>query len=184
MIYARPRRPIVRLAALAAGLGLACALGAGGALWEAEPLGVVAGLAGAAAGALALSAWVGWRALRWPPARLCLFRDRILLVRGRTVATALWDRLEVVTLAVPRARREASALPDVRLGDRLTLGLRAPHPPLTFRPPEVGMEPVGCRDLILRLRDDPAERAGLPEFDSALDLRGRPLTAGELNRRS
>jgi hypothetical protein len=127
-----------------------------------------------------MTGWFSWRLLRWPPARLCLFRDRILVVRGRTATAALWDKVTVATLAVSGPAR--GVLPEVKLGNRLTLVLEAPARPVTLRPADFGLEPVACRDLLLRLRDDPDARARLPEFDSALDLRGRPVTAGERHR--
>ena len=181
MIYARSRQPIVALSAGAAALATACAAAAGWLAWVRGPISFMALAAGLTAGALATAVYFAWRALHWPPARLCLFRDRILLVRGRTVTTAVWDRVEVVTLA--QAPNAQAALPAVKLGNRLTLVLEPPNRPLVFRPADLGLKPVTCRDLILELRDDPAARARLPEFDSALDLRGRPVTAGELDRR-
>jgi len=181
VIYARSRQPIVALSAGAAALAAACGAAAGWLAWVRGPVSFVALAAGLAAGALATGAYLAWRALHWPPARLCFFRDRILLFRGRTVTTAVWDRLAVVTLA--QASGAKTPLPAVKLGNRLTLVLEPPNRPLVFRPVDFGLKPVTCRDLILELRDDPAARARLPEFDSALDLRGRPVTAGELDRR-
>ena len=51
---------------------------------------------------------------------------------------------------------------------------------LILRPADFGLEPAGCRDLVLTLRDDRALRGRLPEFDSALDLSERPVVTGEL----
>jgi hypothetical protein len=39
---------------------------------------------------------------------------------------------------------------------------------------------MACRDLILKLRDDPKLRVRLPEFDSLRDLAISPVVAGEL----
>ena len=69
----------------------------------------------------------------------------------------------------------------VKLGQVLTLVLPG-RGSIAVRPREFGLEAGVCRDLILRYRDDPAARERLPEFDSALDLRGRPVQAGELRR--
>ena len=135
----------------------------------------VAGLAFAAgaAGGLAVLAWSVARFASWPPARLALFRDRLLIIQGRHEMRAVWGRMEAVTLANPRE------WPSVRVTDRLTIQLKG-EPPLVFKPARVGLEPVGCRDLIVRLRDDPRLRSRLPEFDSLRDLAISPVVAGEL----
>ncbi len=86
---------------------------------------------------------------------------------------ALWGRMESVTLTDP------NAWPSVRLTDRLTIQLRDEQP-VSFKPARVGLDPVACRDLILRLRDDPKLRTRLPEFDSLRDLAISPVVAGEL----
>ena len=128
--------------------------------------------AGAAAG-LALAAWAGLKLRRWPPARLGFFRDRILVIQGRHEMRALWSAMETVTLAEP------GAWPRVRITDRLTIRFRN-EAPLSFKPAAFGLEPAACRDLILRLRDDPKLRTRLPEFDSLRDLVVSPIVAGEL----
>jgi hypothetical protein len=182
LIYARSRRSIVRIGAAALALALVCGC-AGAALlllraqptWTALP-------AGLGAGGLGLAAWLAWRTKRWPDSRLCFFRDRILVVDRRKVTTILWSNLQVVTLASGGLRPWAGNWSDVKLGDRLTMQLEPRGRPMTLRPADFGLDPAACRDLILNLRDDFAERLRLPEFDSALDLRGRPATAGELNR--
>lgn len=86
---------------------------------------------------------------------------------------ALWANMEAVTLAAPYS------WPDLRITDRLTIRLRNEQP-LTFKPALFGLQPAACRDLILKLRDDPALRAKLPEFDSLRDLAISPVVAGEL----
>jgi hypothetical protein len=73
----------------------------------------------------------------------------------------------------------AAQWPEVKLTDRLTIHLQGERP-LSLRPKSFGLDPVACRDLILRLRDDREVRAQLPEFDSELDLARRPAAAGEL----
>ncbi len=137
--------------------------------------------AGLAAGGGAVAAWLWWRSRGWSGSRLCLFRDRLLVVQGRRVSPVLWDRIETATLAAGGARRWASAGGDIKLGQVLTLVLPGKRR-LTLRPRDFGLEAAACRDLILSCRDDPIARVRLPEFDSALDLRGRPVQTGELRR--
>lgn len=135
----------------------------------------VAGVTFAAAAAIGmlLALRSGLKLRAWPPARLGLFRDRILVIQGRHEMRALWSAMEAVTLAEP------SSWPKVRLTDRLTIRFRN-EPPLSFKPATFGVEPAACRDLIQRLRDDPKLRIRLPEFDSLRDLIVRPVVAGEL----
>ncbi len=139
------------------------------------PEGGVAGiaLAAGAVGGVALAVWSAIRLLAWPRARLCLFRDRLLVIEGRHEMRAVWSAMEAVTLSEPLS------WPQVRMTDRLTIQLRN-EPPLVFKPAAFGLEPAACRDLILRLRDDPKVRARLPEFDSLRDLAISPIVAGEL----
>jgi hypothetical protein len=127
---------------------------------------------GAAGGGL-LAAWSGLRLRSWPPARLGIFRDRLLVIQGRHEMRALWTAMEAVTLSDPLA------WPNMRLTDRLTIRFKN-EPSLSFKPAAFGLEPAACRDLILRLRDDPKLRARLPEFDSLRDLAVSPVVAGEL----
>lgn len=128
--------------------------------------------AGAAAGAT-VAVLVAGRLRRWPPGKLALFRDRLLVIHGRHEMRALWGNMDAVTLAAPHA------WPDLRLTDRLTIGLRN-EPPLSFKPAIFGLAPAACRDLILQLRDEPELRSRLPEFDSLRDLAISPVVAGEL----
>jgi hypothetical protein len=81
--------------------------------------------------------------------------------------------MESVTLTEP------NSWPQIRVTDRLTIQLKN-APALAFRPALFGLEPLACRDLVLRLRDDPELRARLPEFDSLRDLAISPVVAGEL----
>jgi hypothetical protein len=67
----------------------------------------------------------------------------------------------------------------VRVTDRLTIQLRNEQP-LVLKPAAFGLQPSACRDLIVRLRDEPKLRARLPEFDSVRDLAISPVVAGEL----
>ncbi len=132
-----------------------------------------AAFAAGAAGAACLAAWAGLRLRPWPPARLGFFRDRILVIHGRHEMRAVWTAMETVTLAEP------GSWPRVKLTDRLTIRFRN-EPPLSFKPVAFGLQPAACRDLILKLRDDPRLRARLPEFDSLRDLVVSPVVAGEL----
>jgi len=90
--------------------------------------------------AVAVSAAVKLRS--WPLGRLGLFRDRIVIIKGKHEIRAVWNRMEAVTLADP------GAWPNVRLTDRLTIHFRN-EPPVGFSPAQFGLQPVACRDLIL-----------------------------------
>jgi len=125
-------------------------------------------LGGAAAAALAAI-----RLHRWPPGKLALFRDRLLVIHNRREMSAVWTNVETVTLAAP------DSWPDIRLTDRLTIQVKN-APAMSFRPATFGLQPAACRELILRLRDDPQLRSKLPEFDSLRDLAISPVVAGEL----
>ncbi|HEY8817060.1 MAG TPA: hypothetical protein VIP57_18420 [Candidatus Dormibacteraeota bacterium] len=173
MIYVRSRRPIVTLGASGLAFALLFAVLAAGALRL--PGGWVASVA-LAAGSIAAIAVAVSAALKlrtWPLGRLGLFRDRIVIIQGRHEITAVWNRMETVTLADP------GSWPNLRLTDRLTIQCRN-EAPVGFKPAQFGLHPVACRDLILRLRDHSKLRARLPEFDSARDLEGSEVMAGEL----
>jgi len=173
MIYVRSRRPIVTLGASGlAFAGLFALLAVGAARLTDGWLASIALAAGSITGlAVAVSAAVKLRS--WPLGRLGLFRDRIVIIKGKHEIRAVWNRMEAVTLADP------GAWPNVRLTDRLTIHFRN-EPPVGFRPAQFGLQPVACRDLILRLRDDAKLRARLPEFDSVRDLAVSEVMAGEL----
>ena len=139
------------------------------------PQGAIAAVAlavGAGAGA-GLSVWAAIRLRAWPSGKLGFFRDRLLVIESRHEMGAIWSRMESVTLSDP------NSWPHVRVTDRLTIQLKN-EPPVMFKPAHFGLEPTACRDLILRLRDDPKLRARLPEFDSLRDLTISPVVAGEL----
>ena len=139
------------------------------------PEGEVAGLAlglGALGGA-ALAAGTAVQLMRWPPARLCFFRDRLLVIEGRHEMRAVWTAMGAVTLSEP------NSWPRVRLTDRLTIQLKN-EAPLVLKPAAFGLAPAACRDLIVRLREEPKLRVRLPEFDSVRDLAISPVVAGEL----
>jgi hypothetical protein len=127
---------------------------------------------GAVVGA-GVAAWSAWRLMRWPRARLCFFRDRLLVIDGRHEMRAVWTAMEAVTLSEPHS------WPHVKVTDRLTIQLRN-ETPLVIKPATFGLEPGACRDLIVRLRDDSKARVRLPEFDSWRDLTISPVVAGEL----
>lgn len=162
------------LASVCAGAALTLGLLRVGGTWVALP-------AGLAAGGLAVGGWLAWRSREWSESKLCLFRDRLLVVQGRRVTPVLWDRIETATLAAGGVLRWLAPGGEVKLGSVLTLVLPARRT-LSLRPRDFGLEPSVCRDLILRHRDDSAARTRLPEFDSALDLRGRRVQSGELRR--
>ena len=178
MIFARSRRSSVLLAASGGAIGATFGLAAG-AVWWAAGLGPAAlALAGGAVIGLALAAWAGWQLRSWPPCRLGFFRDRMVVVQGRVEQHALWDRVDTASLASP-ADWSTGRWPEIQISDRLTVVLRRAKP-IQLRPADFGLEPAGCRDLVLTLRDDRGLRSRLPEFDSALDLSERPVVSGEL----
>jgi hypothetical protein len=179
VIFARSNRPAILLGAL---------LVAGGALLAASALRILAigGEPGAALlfGLLAIVdlaylARLG-RHLRKsrPGGRLGFFADRLVLVQGATALQVPWNRIEVASLA-DQTDWALARWPEIRLTDRLTIRVRAGRS-FSFRPDGFGVDAVACRDLVLRLRDDPRLRRRLPEFDSRLDLAHRPLSRGDL----
>jgi hypothetical protein len=173
MIYVRSRRPIVSLGLSALG----CALFFGFLAYGATriPGGWVAAIALAAGsiGGWAGTVWSGMQLHAWPSEKLALFRDRLLVINGRHEMRALWDFIDSVTLADPRT------WPELKMTDTLTVNLRN-EPALRFKPAQFGLDSAGCRDLILRLRDEPGLRERLPEFDSVRDLAAPPVVAGEM----
>ena len=173
MIYVRSHRSIVSIGV--AGVAWAAAFGVLALAASRVPEGGIAAIvlaAGAVAG-VSVAMWAMARLLSWPRARLCFFRDRLLVIHGRHEMRAVWSAMEAVTLSEPHS------WPRVSVTDRLTIQLRN-EPPLVFKPAAFGLEPAACRDLIVRLRDEPSLRARLPEFDSWRDLVVSPVVAGEL----
>jgi hypothetical protein len=173
LIFVRSRRPIVTLGA--AGLASALVFGLLAAAAFALPAGSVAAVALAAGsvGGLGLAAWAALKLKTWPSGKLAFFRDRLVVLHGRHEMRALWAQMQTVTLSEP------NSWPRVRITDRLTIDFKN-EPALVFKPAHFGLEPAACRDLILRLRDDPRLRGRLPEFDSARDLAVPPVVAGDL----
>lgn len=116
----------------------------------------------------------------WPRCRLGFFRDLLLVVLQERELRLRWDELEVVTLA-EQSEWAAMTWPQIRITDRLTLRLRDGRG-YRFRPAATGLDPVACRDLVLRLRDEEELRARLPTFDPHLDFSKHRVRAGELIR--
>jgi len=175
LIYIRSHRSVATFGAAALAWA---ALFAGLAFWAFNlPAGAVAGvaLAATAVGGALFAGHSAVQLLNWPPARLCLFRDRLMVIDGRREMRAVWTAMGAVTLSEP------NAWPRATLTDRLTIQLRD-EPPLRIKPAAFGLEPGACRDLIVRLRDEPQLRARLPEFDSIRDLAISPVVAGELTK--
>src|SRR5215467_6722561 len=152
LIYVRSRRSIVATGIAALGWAAVFGLLAAGAFRI--PEGGVAGvaLAVAAAGGAALAVRTAVQLVSWPAARLCFFRDRLLVIQGRHEMRATWTGMGAVTLSEP------NSWPSVRLTDRLTIQLKN-EPPLVLKPAAFGLAPGACRDLIVRLRDEPKLRA-------------------------
>jgi hypothetical protein len=113
--------------------------------------------------------------------RLGLFRDRLVVISGRTELHARWEDLESATLTVPLSPMVTSRLVA---GDGLMLIFRrggGQARRVLIRPRGFGMDLERCRDLVLSLRDDAAARSRLPEFDSVLDLIPGPRTSRDLS---
>lgn len=179
MVFARSNRPTRLLAAGAAGVAVVLGAATLALLLAHDDLAaLVAGML--AVVALAAVARTVRRLRRWPTGRLGFFHDRLVLVKGRTELQAPWQLVETVTLA-DQGDWSAGRWPELHLTDRLTVRLR-PSSRFSFRPASFGVDPAACRDLILRLRDEPSLRRRLPEFDSILDLTSRPLQTGQLIR--
>ena len=171
MIYARSSRPTLAMALGSLAVGLLLAAAAGGTVLNQPGDWAALYLALASSVPLAFAVRSLLRLRRWPPARLGLFRDRLVVVQGRTEMRALWDGIELVSLA-DQSEWGAQRWPEISLTDRLTLRLRKERP-FSFRPAAFGLRPIDCRDMILRLRDSRELRLQLPEFDSVLDLAAR-----------
>src|SRR5207245_9979763 len=115
LIYVRSHRSTVAI--LVAGLTWAVVFGLLTVAASRVPEGGVAGVALAlgAVGGAAVAVWAAGKLLTWPPARLCLFRDRLLVIEGRHEMRAVWSAMEAVTLSEP------PSWPHVRLTDRQTV---------------------------------------------------------------
>jgi hypothetical protein len=173
VIFVRSLRQPLLLAIWGACLGAVCAAAAAAVLYlRPAALNLTVALAITAAVDLCIAASIAVRALRFRGCRLAMFRDRLVVRQGRLESSALWDRLEAATLG----DAGLSSWPRFELSGTLTIRIRQ-EPALKFRPADFGMDPVECRDLVVRLRDDPRLRRRLPEFDSALDLKKAPVAA-------
>lgn len=177
MIFARSNAPTVTFGATSLAVAVtlvawAAALAVVGYRLASLVLGMLAAVA------LAVVVRTARRLRRWPISRLGLFRDRLVLVQGRMELQAAWDQVETATLA-DQGDWSAGRWPGLALTDRLTIWLRSARR-FSFRPASFGLDPGACRDLVLRLRDEPALRLRLPEFDSILDLSTRPVQTGQL----
>jgi hypothetical protein len=178
VVFARSNRSTVRFAAAAVVVALLVAAAAVAAVLNGYDLaGLVLGMLAAVAGAAVARTVIHLR--RWPRSRLGFFRDRLVLVQGRTELQARWEQIETVTLA-DQGDWAAARWPEITLTDRLTVRLR-PKRRISFRPATFGVEPAACRDVMLRLRDDEGLRERLPEFRASA-LASIPLHTGELVR--
>ena len=140
MIYVRSHRSIVSIGV--AGVAWAAAFGVLALGASRVPEGGIAAIA-LAAGAIAgagVAVWAAVRLLSWPRARLCFFRDRLLVIQGRHEMRAVWTAMETVTLSDPHS------WPDVRMTDSLTIQLRN-EGPLTFKPAAFGLQPPGVQPV-------------------------------------
>jgi hypothetical protein len=177
VIFARSNRPTVTFGATSLAVAVtllawAAVLAVAGYRLAGLVLGMLATVA------LAVVARTALRLQRWPLGRIGLFRDRLVLIQGRMELQAPWDLVETATLA-DQGDWSAGRWPALALTDRLTIWLR-PARRFSFRPATFGLDPGACRDLVLRLRDEPTLRLRLPEFDSILDLSILPLQTGQL----
>jgi hypothetical protein len=179
VVFARSNRSTIRFATAAAVVAMAIVAASASALLKGFDLAaLVLGMLSAVAAAVVARTVLRLR--RWPRSRLGFFRDRLVLVQGRVELQAPWERLDTATLA-DQGDWAKARWPEISLTDRLTVRLR-PARRFSFRPATFGVEPAACRDLMLRLRDEPSLRSRLPEFDSIRDLTSRPLHTGELVR--
>jgi hypothetical protein len=109
--------------------------------------------------------------------RLGLFRDRLVLLAEDGERHLRWSEIETATLG-DTSEWATLAWPKVRLTGRLTVR-RSDGSILRFRPVEVGLAPVACRDLVLQLRDQESSRLRLPAYDPAIPLARRPVRSGD-----
>ena len=176
MVFARSYRPLLlSLAGLTGGL-VAIAAGDVVALAGGERVAAPIVLL-ATASALPGLVRITLQLRRWPVSKLGFFRDRFVLVQGRTALQVSWGSVVTATLA-DEVDWWTSLSPGLSLTERLVVRLE-PTRRVSFWPAATGLEPSACRDLILRLRDEPSLRQRLPEFESMLDLAAGRLLPGE-----
>lgn len=178
MIFARSRRWTVRIGLAALAVALALMAAAAVLLDFHQGLGVL--LVPLALVPIPLAVQQALKARSWPVSRLGLFRDRFVLADEGAEIHAPWSDVEGATLA-DLSEWGKLAWPEVRLTDRLTTRLRGGRA-FSFRPVRFGLEPLACRDLILRLRDEPQLRERLPEFEAGVAFSRHPVRSGELLR--
>jgi hypothetical protein len=171
LIYVRSRRPLLTVGACA--LASAAVFGIlGWIAWDLPASIAAMALWGACGAALVAAAWAAIALRAWPTGKLAFFRDRLVVVQRRHEMCALWEQIEAITLA------DVATWPEMKLTDRLTVTCRW-SAPMRFKPADFGLDSAGCRDLLVRLRDERELRERLPEFDSEKDLEATPLVAGE-----
>jgi hypothetical protein len=176
VIYARSRRGQVVMTA--AGLILGGALAGLAGNLAAERRLASSLVAALAIGVAGLGLFRLRQLVRWPANHAGFFRDRFVLVQGHHEVQARWTEMEVISLADSRPSPGLEWL-AVRLTDRLTIHLQG-GASFTFRPSGIGLPAPVCRDLMLRLRDQPVLRAKLPLFGTAFP--NRNLNGDELIR--
>lgn len=109
--------------------------------------------------------------------RIGLFRDCLVILADFGERRVGWSDLETALLG-DTSEWAAIAWPRVVLSGRLTLR-RFDGSSVRFRPEEVGLAAIACRDLVLRLRDDESSRLLLPVYDPGIPLGRRPTRWGE-----
>ena len=109
--------------------------------------------------------------------RLGLFHDRLIVLAGHEEHQLPWAEIVTATLG-DTSEWATLAWPKVRLTERLTVR-STDGSTLRFKPVEVGLAPVACRDLILQLRDQEASRLRLPTYDPTIPLARHPVRSGE-----
>ncbi|MGH7912602.1 MAG: hypothetical protein ACREOV_12840 [Candidatus Dormibacteraceae bacterium] len=109
--------------------------------------------------------------------RIGLFRDRLILLGEEGEREVRWAEIETAMLG-DTSEWATVAWPEIVLSSRLTLR-RFDGSALRFRPSEVGLAPIACRDLVLRCRDEEASRLRLPAYDPLVPLGRRPARSGE-----
>jgi hypothetical protein len=139
-----------------------------------EPVGVLLPLCGVCLVPLAIQQTL--QACRLRAGRLAVYRDELVLLQQGKEDHVPWSRIETATLG-DHSEWAALSWPQIRLTDRLTIATS--EQAIRFRPADLGVAPVACRDLVLQLRDDPIARDRLPAFDPTIPIRRQPTSAGD-----
>ncbi|MFZ0217749.1 MAG: hypothetical protein WAM30_17610 [Candidatus Dormiibacterota bacterium] len=177
MLFTRSSLPTMRRVALLVAGALLLA-GAGVLLMlHGEPFGSFVVLFGVCPIPLAVQQSLQARRLR--SGRLGIYRDRLVLLQEKREDHVRWSEVETATLG-DRSEWATLSWPAIKLTERLTIaaGGRA----IRFRPADLGLAPVACRDLVLVLRDDPRVRSRLPAFDPTIPILRQPRRTGDLLR--